>query len=121
MAEINIPGINEETGLELYGGDTDIYISVMKSFILNTPVSIRKLQDISQENLPNYAITIHGLKSVLATIAAEELSERARNLETLAKENNLPGIRALNADFISDTEILIDEIKKWLETSDNIE
>jgi len=114
IADAAIPGVNMETGLELYGGETDILTAVMESFIVNTPEVLEQLRNVTEESLPDYAINIHGLKSVCATIAAEYISERAKRLEMMAKSGNLPGILAENSNLIKDTETLISNVKNWL-------
>ena len=117
MSVNKIPGVNMDAGLELYGGEMDIYISVIESFAANTLAAIDKLRNVTQESISEYAITIHGIKSVSATIAAEEISERAKKLEMMAKAGDLPGILAGNGDFIRDAEKLVNDVKNWLKTS----
>ena len=116
MPELKIPGINIDAGLELYGGEADIFMGALESFAVNTPDVIAKLRDITKENLPEYAIAVHGIKSVSGTIAAEDINERAKKLEIMAKAGDLSGVMAENTGFLKDTEILVDEIKKWLKT-----
>ena len=117
MAEAKIPGVDMVSGLDLYGGEMDIYTTVLESFAANTPAAIDKLRNVTSENLPNYAITIHGIKSVSATIAANNISEKAKKLEMLAKAGDLAGVLAENDKLISDLEILVNDVKNWLKAS----
>ena len=119
MSEPKIPGINIDAGLDLYGGEMDIYISVMESYTANTLAALDKIRSVTKDSLPDYAIVVHGLKSVSATIAAEDISARAKKLETMAKAGDLSGVLAENDNFIKDTETLINDLKNWLETSGN--
>ena len=119
MSKSEIPGINMAAGFTLYGGEMDIYIAVMESFAANTPAVIDKLRDVTKETLPEYAINIHGLKSISATIAAQDISERARKLELMAEAGDLAGVLAENGKLLEDTEILVNDLKNWLETSGN--
>jgi HPt (histidine-containing phosphotransfer) domain-containing protein len=114
MSKQNIPGININAGLELYGDEMDIYISVLKSFTANTPDAIEKLRNVTQETIKDYTIVIHGLKSVCATIAAEEISEKAKKLEAMAKAGDIKGVLAGNSSLIKETEMLIVNINNWL-------
>ena len=119
MSAQKIPGVNIDAGLELYGGEMDIYVTVLESFVTNTPAALDKLRNVTKESLPDYVIAVHGIKSVSATIAAEEVSARAKKLETMAKAGDLPGVLAGNPDFIKDVEILVNDIRNWLKTSGN--
>ena len=119
MSENKIPGVNMDAGLDLYGGEMDIYISVMESFAANTLAVLDKMRNVTKENLSDYAIVAHGLKSVSATIAAEDISERAMKLEIMAKADDLTGVLAGNETFLRDVETLVTNVKTWLETADN--
>jgi len=112
--QINIPGVNAEAGLDLYDGDTEIFLFALESFVSNTPMETEKIRNVTQESLSQYAITVHGLKSTSAAIGAEDLSEKFRILETMAKAGDLPGVLAGNGELLKDTEILVNEIKNWL-------
>jgi HPt (histidine-containing phosphotransfer) domain-containing protein len=114
MSENKIPGINMEAGLELYDGDIDIYKMVLGSFVSETPEKLGRIRDVSQENLPEYALIMHGFKGVSTTIGAEEISERAKTLEAAAKAGDLHGILAANSDFVKDMTTLIKNAKQWL-------
>ena len=120
----NIPGVNMDAGIDLYGGEMDIYISVLESFAANTPEVLSKLRslfagNLTMEKLADYAIIVHGIKSISGTIAAEDINKKALKLETMAKAGNLPGILAENDAFIEDTQTLIQDIINWLKVSAN--
>jgi signal transduction histidine kinase/FixJ family two-component response regulator/HPt (histidine-containing phosphotransfer) domain-containing protein len=113
-SEINIPGIDVKTGLELYSGDTELFVFALDSFVSNTGDEIASMHNISLENLAEYAVSVHGLKSTCAAIGAEELRERARKLEMAAKGGDLQTVLAENESLLSDVEILIQHIKGYL-------
>ena len=116
MSESKIPGVNMDAGLDLYYGEMDIYISVFESFAVNTLATLDKMRNVAEDNLADYAINVHGIKSVSATIAAEDISARAKKLEMMAKAGDLAGVLAENSELIRDTEILVNDVKSWLET-----
>ena len=119
MSDNKIPGVNMEAGLDLYGGEMDIYMTVLESFAANTLTALDKMRNVTKENLSDYAIIAHGIKSVSLTIAAEEISKRAMKLEVMAKAGDLAGVLAENDVFLKDVEILVSNVKHWLETADN--
>ena len=91
-----------------------MFIEILRSFAENTPEELDKLRDVNETNLPLYAIDIHTIKGVSASIGAKEISVRAKGLEKMAKDGNLSGILAENDDLISDAEALVASIQEWL-------
>jgi len=112
---INIPGLDSEKGLSLYGDDFDIYLETLHSFVSNAPAVIEKLRTVSKETLPEYVINVHGLKGMSASIGAETTRETALSLEKMGKDGDLEGILAKNDKFIKDTENVLTGINEWLE------
>ena len=100
---------------DLLGGDEELSVFAFRSFAENTPASLEKLRNVSEENLPDYVITVHSLKSTTATIGAEEISAKAKKLEAMSKEGDLQGVLAENEDFLKDIDTLVKNVKRWLE------
>jgi HPt (histidine-containing phosphotransfer) domain-containing protein len=115
---IEIPGIDTKKGLSLYGGDTGVYLTLLRSYAANTPGLLEKLRNVSQKTLPKYNVSVHGLKGSSAGIGAESIREAALELEKLSNEGNLQGVWALNGKLIADTKIIVSNIKEWLEQYD---
>jgi len=117
--EISIFGVDTERGLSYYGDELDIYLPLLHSYILNTPVSLGKIRTVTPETLKEYVVTIHGLKGTSASIGAETAREAASNLETMARAGDLDGILANNETFIKETEKIVAGIKDWLDDYDD--
>jgi PAS domain S-box-containing protein len=115
---IDIPGVDTEKGLSYYGGEIDIYLMLLRSFVTNTQKNLDKMENVSKETLSDYVITVHGLKGTSAGIGAETIREAAKNLETMSREGNLSGVLAQNGKLIKDTETVVANIKEWLEQHD---
>ena len=115
---IQIPGVNADAGIALYNGETDIFISVLRSYVSNALSVIERMRTVTEESLPNYAINVHGLKGISSGIGAEKIRDAAANLEMLAKSGNLTSVLDGNENVISDTESLVDGIKAWLNEHD---
>jgi PAS domain S-box-containing protein len=115
---INIPGVDTEKGLSLYGDDLDIYLPTLRSYVSYTMDVLDKLRNVSAESLPEYVINVHGLKGTSASIGAEIVRESALNLEKLARAGDLQGVLARNDRFIKGTENIVANIKAWLEKYD---
>jgi CheY-like chemotaxis protein len=109
-----IPGINTEIGLALCDGDMEIYAFALNSFVSHTPGTIEKLTSVSRENIADYAIVVHGLKSVCAAFGAEDARAKAFALENAAKTGDLQAVLAGNEALLKETEKLVSDIRDWL-------
>ena len=115
IVSISVPGLDTEKGLALYGGELETYLLVLQAFISNVFKVIEKLRNVSEESLANYAITVHGLKGMCASVGAEKAREAAYNLELKSKAKDLAGVLAGNEAFLDDVENLSSGIRDWLE------
>jgi HPt (histidine-containing phosphotransfer) domain-containing protein len=109
-----IPGIDTKKGLDMYAGEMEVYLSVLRSYTANTPAVIEKLRCVTAKTLPDYAIHVHGLKGASASIGADDIRQRGLDLEIKAKAGDLQGVLELNEAFLRDTETLVTTIKVWL-------
>ncbi|WP_461251927.1 hybrid sensor histidine kinase/response regulator, partial [Treponema sp. R8-4-B8] len=115
---IEIPGVDTKKGLNLYVGDTKVYIPLLRSYVTNTPGLLDKLRNVTDENLSSYVINIHGLKGTSAGIGAETIREAALKLETMSRAGDLKGVLARNDKLIKDTEAIVANVKAWLQEHD---
>ncbi|GBU27631.1 histidine kinase [Treponema sp. R8-4-B8] len=115
---IEIPGVDVKKGLALYAGETDIYLPLLRSYVAHTPTVLEKLKSVSAENLTSYVITVHGLKGTSAGLGVESIREEALELENMSRAGDLQGVLAKNDKLIKDTEVIVANIKAWLEQYD---
>ena len=113
--KINIPGVDEKRGLDLFEGDIDTYISILRSYVSSMPGSLDSIRSVSGEKLKEYTISVHGIKSISDAIGAEEARKTAKQLEDLAKSGDLAGVLARNSAFVKYAEKLVEDIQAWLE------
>ena len=115
IGSINITGLDFEKGLDVFEGEIDDYVSALYSYIKNTPEVIEKLRSVTEENLPEYTVNVHGLKSISAWICAESIREGAAELEALAKAGDFSAVVAKNETFLNETIVFLNELKTTLE------
>jgi HPt (histidine-containing phosphotransfer) domain-containing protein len=113
--DIKISGVNADIGLELCDGSEKVYIRSLRLYVSNMPVYLEKIKNVSIETLHDYAINVHGVKSISEYIGAEETKKTARQLELMAKSGDLDGVLAANEAFIEDAQDLVVKILDWLE------
>jgi len=114
LDDITIAGIDIVQGRQRYNGEA-AYLDIIRSWCLHTPALLEKLKDPSPENLPEYSITVHGLKGSSYGIFANEIGKKAAELEAFAKAGDFESVQGANAAFIEITEAMLADLKELLE------
>jgi signal transduction histidine kinase/DNA-binding response OmpR family regulator len=114
--KIEITGVDESKVMELYDGDMEIFLPVLRSYLSVIPASLEKIRSVSAETLADYRVIVHGVKSTSESIGAMEARNMAAELESLAKAGDLPGVLAKNEALIRCVDALIGNIRNWLNT-----
>jgi signal transduction histidine kinase/CheY-like chemotaxis protein len=117
--KIDIPGVDEAKIMEIYDGDLEIFLPVLRSYLSVIPETLEKMSQVSKETLAQYTVTVHGLKSVSDSIGAEAARKMAYELEVAAKNGNLSLILVKNGAVIKYVKELLGEIQKWLNKVDS--
>jgi len=112
--KIDIPGVEEKKIMELYDGDMEIFLPVLRSYLSVIPDSLDQMSNVTAETLKEYTIKVHGVKSTSDSIGAEEARKMALELEMLAKAGDLAGVQAKNGSFLQYERTLLGHIKTWL-------
>ena len=108
---INIPGLDFKKGLEVFDGEVDDYSAALNSFIASIPQIITKLRGVTENNLQDYAIYVHGLKSTSGWICAEKIQKEARELEAFARAGNLSEVISHNDKFLDDILDFVNDLE----------
>jgi len=116
--DIDIPGVRVERINELYGGNMKIFMPVLRSYLSVIPESLKKISNVTKETLPDYTVTVHGIKSTSDSIGAEEARKMALELEMAAKAGDLATISAKNEALIAYVKELLDNAQKWIAKAD---
>jgi signal transduction histidine kinase/DNA-binding NarL/FixJ family response regulator len=105
-----IDGIDWVAGLERFGGDESIYLSVIQSYRANTAHLLDRIREVSEQTLPDYAITIHGIKGSSYGVEARDVGKKAEELELAAKAGNIEFVLRNNPSFIEAAEALLSRL-----------
>ncbi len=102
-----IGDLNVKKGL-LYCGSVDNYKNVLNVHATNGPDNIEKIRNLFKDrNIEDYTIYIHALKSSMASIGAETLSEMAKDMEQAGKDGNIAYIEAHHEEMMAEYERII--------------
>ena len=110
----HIVGLHMKEGLKRFGGDEEAYMQVLRSYATNTKPLLEAVVGVSPENLPDYAIIVHGIKGSSYGICANLVGEKAEALEKAAKECDFDFINANNPAFYKTLDRLIIHLEDML-------
>jgi signal transduction histidine kinase/CheY-like chemotaxis protein/HPt (histidine-containing phosphotransfer) domain-containing protein len=95
-----IPNVDTEKGVKIVRGSIKAYKNILSMFCKDLDERLPKLQIMPKEDtLPEFIIQVHSLKSVTASIGAQEASVKAAALEAAGKAANLAFIREHLPEF----------------------
>jgi len=89
-----IPGVDVQKGVALLRGSLKAYKKILIMFCKDVAVRLSQLQKMPEaDTLPAFIIQVHSLKSVSASIGAQEVSSHAAGLEAAGKAADMAFIR----------------------------
>jgi CheY-like chemotaxis protein len=106
-----IKGLNKEKGLTQFGGSEETYLTVLQSYVVNTPDLLNQIRTCTEEQLEEYAVVVHGIKGTSYGICADAVGKQAETLEQAARQGGFRYIDKHNDEFIKATEELIERIR----------
>ncbi|MCL1897098.1 MAG: hypothetical protein FWG03_11220 [Clostridiales bacterium] len=119
FAGAGIEGLNLEEGMARFGGNPDLYIKVIKSFVDSIGRHLDKLKALTSEGLEDYAIEVHGIKGSCYGISAYKEGDMAKALEISAKAGDYGQTASGNAPFIDAVETLAGKLRGLLDEVEN--
>ena len=95
-------GINISAGLQYCRGDKEFYRELLEKFAQDAPQKEQAIDAFwKKEDLENYRIMVHALKSTAKMIGADSLSESARKAEEVAKNQDMAYIGAHHEELLT--------------------
>ena len=111
LNEIQAIGLNTETGLG-YTGSREKYVSALQRFFKNYEKNRTAVEEsFAAEDLENYMITVHALKSNAKMLGAMALSKDFETLEIAAREKDTATVKEKTAAVMADYAALIEKLR----------
>jgi HPt (histidine-containing phosphotransfer) domain-containing protein len=110
--------IDIKMGIERFGGDEEAYLNVLRSFTANTRALLDSIENVDEEDLSKYAITIHGIKGSSRGIFAAKVGDFAEELENASKTGDFEFVFSHNKAFLAGVRGLIHGIEEFLSDID---
>ncbi|MCL1814284.1 MAG: Hpt domain-containing protein [Treponema sp.] len=115
---IIIPGINTAKGVFMTGGKMTLYRQVLALFCKDAKDRLPLFQTIpNTDNLSQFVIHAHALKSASGSLGASELSAEAARLEAAGKAGNITFVLENMSTFAEHLSELVRSIDEALEST----
>ena len=109
-------GICLENGMKYAKNDLDMYLELVRLFVKDRGKQEDMRQFLSDGNLPDYAILVHGLKGNARTLGAEQLADMAFEHEKQSKAGNAAYVDGHFEELILLWEKTITGFEKFMES-----
>lgn len=110
-----IPGVKVENGMKNCGGVLKTYWELLETFALEGKIKYRVIKEYAKTNrIQYYMVEAHALKSVAASMGAEELSAIAKQHEMEAKAENFLFIENNSDELLETYQAVLNEVDKVL-------
>lgn len=118
VSVFKIEGVNVDTGIAMTGGSVENYLKILSAFYKDGLSKITDLKAaLDGKNISLFTINVHALKSALASIGANQLSDYARALELAGKNENVSFIYDNIDEFLRNLDTVLENIKYVVNTN----
>lgn len=112
--EKNLLGMDLQQGLKHIGGNQDLYIKLLRDFLISHAESAKRLdQYLSDNNLKAAQRLAHTIRGTAGTLGATQLEEAAHKIDNSLRGNNSVSAERLNALNQASDE-LFRSLAEWL-------
>ena len=106
-----IENVDYDKAMTLCGKSEDILLSVIEVYVKSySQIKERIDSTYAKEDLKNYAIEVHGVKSSSRSIGNDVLGEMAYRLEIEAKDGNIAYVKENHSEFVMKYEQFVGEL-----------
>jgi len=117
----NIPNVDTAKGVAMLRGQVDTYKKILSMFCHDVDERLPQLQKMPEaDTLPAFIIHVHSLKSVTASIGAQEVSSYAAGLEAAGKAADMVFIREHLPEFTVQLAELEKNIRAAITSTGNV-
>ncbi|MDR2714877.1 MAG: hypothetical protein LBB42_05100 [Coriobacteriales bacterium] len=112
LANTNIEGLNIPEALGRINNNSSIYMRIIHSFTQNMPDMLEELSKVTEADLPDYIIQVHGAKGSCYGIGATACGDAAFALEMASKAGDWETVARDNGAFIALSQELVEKLKE---------
>ncbi|MCH5256507.1 MAG: response regulator [Lachnospiraceae bacterium] len=121
IARLEEEGFHTKDGLQYCRNNIEFYENMLAKFAKDAEHKIADIEDsYVKEDLANYQIMVHALKSTSKMVGANTLSELAKNAEEAAKNNEADYIKENHAGLIDKYQETVNSIYDVLDLDEEV-
>ena len=114
-------GLNYESAIRSCSNEA-ILTKTLQQFYNSIQNNLRDIEKfLSEEDIKNYTIKVHALKSSARLIGADELSSQAAYLEDCGNNNDTDSIKDLTPELLTNYKAYIERLEPLYKKDDNAE
>ena len=111
-----VENVDYDKAMTLCGKSEDILLSVIEVYVKSySQIKERIDSTYAKEDLKNYAIEVHGVKSSSRSIGNDVLGEMAYRLEIEAKDGNIAYVKENHSEFVMKYEQFVGKLKEIID------
>ncbi|MDR3013360.1 MAG: response regulator [Chitinispirillales bacterium] len=110
LLDRKIDGLDILKGLERYHNDEELYLKIMHSYVASACSMLDSITTVSEDEIRDYEIIVHGMKGISVDVYAEEIGKSAMALEHAAKAGNYEYVALNNPPFVKAAKKLVAEL-----------
>jgi CheY-like chemotaxis protein/HPt (histidine-containing phosphotransfer) domain-containing protein len=115
LKSLEAAGVDFDRGVQYYDREA-AYVQILQSYLLHIPELLKKIKEISPNNLSKYTTAVHIIKGSSYIICADDIGEQAEALEQAARTGDYKKVQMKNSAFIKQVERVLKCIRDLLET-----
>lgn len=108
------PNIDKEKGIAQFGGNEDLYISILGYYVEDMQPLLNQVKSVSEDSLEAYAQAAHAIKGASRNVFATDLGNTAEKLEHAAKEGDYAYVAQHQETLFEEAQTLIQDIKDMM-------
>jgi signal transduction histidine kinase/CheY-like chemotaxis protein len=108
-----VDGLDFESGLERFGG-SEGYLETLRSYAKHTPGLLDELRDVTEDGLPDAAVTVHGVKGSSYGICADDVGRKAEEMEMACKAGDYEFVSANMGAFLAEADAFIERLNSFI-------
>jgi HPt (histidine-containing phosphotransfer) domain-containing protein len=112
--DIKIPGLDIEQGVARYDNNEAIYINILRAYTASLRTILSECENVTENDLADYKVKIHGIKGASLNIYAQPLAEIAYELEKAASAENYKFVTENNPKFFKLGKELAENLENLL-------
>jgi len=110
-----VPSLDIKLGIELVGGDEEIYKELLAGFVERLPERFEILHtSLEERKMDTFKIAAHNIKGIAASLGALQLSQNAEKLEKEAAEGYTSAVDDSYRDFVEISRSFQQNVSNYL-------